>query len=100
VYKITNENFKKYGQQYLLHTPNSQYEFNKNLKHINKISIDHKYSIKQGFIDKISPEIIGSIVNLEILSFSKNSSKQEKCSISLQTLLNNYNKFLNENKIN
>jgi len=66
----------------------------------NKLAIDHKYSISKGFQDKISPEIIGSIVNLEILTHSKNSSKGRKCSISLTKLLNDYQNFINENQNN
>lgn len=53
-------------------------------------SLDHRYSIKQGFIDLIDPEIIGNIVNLEYINVSKNSSKQAKCSIGKEELLSSY----------
>ena len=54
-------------------------------------SLDHKYSIKQGFLDGISPEIIGSNHNLEIITIAENSSKGAKCSITKEELLNLFN---------
>jgi hypothetical protein len=97
VWAITKEQIRNYG-----HLINS--ELLKENKNINewkeKWSIDHKFSIKEGWKQKISPEIIGSIINLEIISFSSNSSKQSKCSITLEKLIKNYNIFINENKIN
>lgn len=93
VWIITNQYVKQYLDTEL-------FKQNKQLQWKDKISIDHKYSIYMGFKNKISPEIIGCIVNLELMSFSENSSKQQKCSISLHRLLNDYNNFINENKIN
>lgn len=58
--------------------------------------LDHMYSIKEGFINNIDPEIIGSKYNLRIISASENNSKRTKCSIELDTLL----KFYHENKNN
>lgn len=58
-----------------------------------EFQLDHKYSIKMGFINEISPEIIGSVVNLEILPAKFNSSKKENCSITKQQLLHQYKKF-------
>ena len=49
-------------------------------------SLDHMYSIKQGFLDNIDPEIIGSYHNLEIISSIENSSKGAKCSITKEDL--------------
>ena len=64
--------------------------------------LDHKYSIKMGFINGIDAKIIGSVVNLEILPNVLNCSKQHKCSISKKYLLNEYKKFKEdyENQIN
>lgn len=73
---------------------------NKFKDHKNELTIDHKYSTFEGYKNKISPEIIGSIVNLEILTHSVNSSKGIKCSISLSKLTNDYQNFINENKNN
>ena len=72
------------------------YYTNKNLKYVNNIelrgiefgySLDHKYSIKQGFLDEISADIIGSHYNLEIITISENSSKGAKCSITKEELI-------------
>ena len=93
VWQITYESIKKYWQK-------DWKGDNKNKNYKNKLTIDHKYSVSNGFRDKISPEIIGSIINLEILTRSKNSSKGPKCSISLNKLINDYQNFINENKIN
>ena len=49
--------------------------------------LDHKYSILKGFNNNVSPKIVGHWKNLEIMSGSKNRSKQEKCSIELTELL-------------
>ena len=67
-----------------------------------EFQLDHKYSIKMGFINNIPPEIIGSIVNLEILPAKLNNSKKEKCSISKNQLLQEYKNFKEnyESKIN
>lgn len=53
--------------------------------------LDHKYSIRQGFVNGVNPEIIGSIHNLEILSASENCSKRADCSISLNELVEAHN---------
>ncbi len=49
--------------------------------------LDHKFSIAQGFLDGISPEIIGNIRNLEMLPWLENVKKGMKCSISLCELI-------------
>lgn len=65
------------------------------LENIEKRSInfhlDHKYSIKQGFIDNIRPDIIGNNVNLEIIPAGINMSKGCKCSITKEELLELFN---------
>ena len=60
------------------------------LRENNKFGLDHKYSIKQGFLDGILPCIIGSIHNLEILTWEENSSKGSKCSITKEDLFDLY----------
>lgn len=49
--------------------------------------LDHKFSICEGFKQNVSPEIIGSKYNLEIIPRRENCFKQEKCSIELEELL-------------
>jgi hypothetical protein len=51
--------------------------------------LDHMYSITQGFIDKIPPEIMGHHCNLRLIPKSANRSKRVKCSITLEELLGN-----------
>lgn len=49
-------------------------------------NIDHKYSISEGFKNKVPPEIIGHIKNLEMIPWKKNVKKQANCSITLKEL--------------
>jgi hypothetical protein len=60
--------------------------------------LDHKYSIKMGFINDIDPKIIGSVINVEIIASKINSSKKEKCSITKQQLIKEYTKFKKKNE--
>ena len=48
--------------------------------------LDHKYSIKQGFIDNISPLIIGNISNLEFIPWEENNKKRSKCSVKINDI--------------
>lgn len=56
----------------------------------NGYHLDHKYSVSRGYHDCIPPEIIGSIINLEIIPASENMKKSAKCSINKETLLEKY----------
>lgn len=53
--------------------------------------LDHKFSIKAGFINKISPKYIGHRCNLELLPALDNMKKNAKCSITIETLLESIN---------
>ena len=55
--------------------------------------IDHKFSIREGFEENIPPEIIGSLKNLEMIPGRKNCSKNSKCSITKEELLNDPGKM-------
>lgn len=55
--------------------------------------LDHKYSIKMGFINDIPAEIIGAVINLEIIPCVENCKKRAKCSISKPALLTEYKKL-------
>ena len=48
--------------------------------------IDHKFSISEGFKQGVPPEIIGDIVNLEMIPAIENIRKYGKCSITLKKL--------------
>jgi len=52
--------------------------------------LDHKYSIQSGYINKIPPEIISHYINLEMFAALDNNSKNYKCSISKEDLINKY----------
>ena len=53
--------------------------------------LDHIYSVKAGFINKVDPFIIGSCANLRIISKSENLQKNARCDITLEQLLEKYN---------
>ena len=53
--------------------------------------VDHKVSICSGYENKISPDIIGSIFNLEMIPARKNCSKGKKNSMSIEELINLFN---------
>lgn len=65
--------------------------FNKRGRNSGDYHLDHKYSIFQGFKDNIPAEIIGNIVNLEMLESRENMSKNIKCSISKDELFEMFN---------
>ena len=52
--------------------------------------LDHKYSVAAGYLNKIPPEIISSKHNLEYITAEENLAKKEKCSISINTLIEHY----------
>ena len=55
--------------------------------------LDHKFSMYQGFLDKVSPKIIGHPMNLEVIPRGQNCSKSKNCSIKLSTLIRLCNDF-------
>lgn len=48
--------------------------------------LDHKFSIKKAFELNIPVYIVGNIKNLEMIHHSKNCTKQDECSITLDKL--------------
>lgn len=50
--------------------------------------LDHKYSILEGFKNKIKPEIIASLNNLVFIPWRDNVVKRTKCSITKEELIN------------
>ena len=51
-------------------------------------SLDHKFSVRAGFDNNISTDIISHWKNLEVMTFSKNAKKHKKCSITIEKLNN------------
>ena len=54
--------------------------------------IDHKVSVKEGFLNQIPPEIIGSKFNLELLTKKENCQKQANSSMNIRDLCSMYYK--------
>lgn len=98
VYNITWSQIKQYGE--LKFGKDLWDRFKKSRKLDNKkwITVDHRFSRNQGFLYKVSPEIIGHICNLQLLTFDDNRRKQTECSISLEGLNIEISEF--EKKLN
>lgn len=52
----------------------------------NGVSRDHKYSIKEGFKNNISPEILRHPANCQLMRHVQNNTKKSNCSVSLEEL--------------
>ena len=53
---------------------------------INAYNLDHKFSVAEGFKEKVHPAVIGHYCNLEILPVLDNIRKGRKCSMTLEEL--------------
>ena len=51
-----------------------------------KAAISVAANITEGFKNKVSPKVIGSIYNLEFIPYNVNTAKGIKCSITLEEL--------------
>ena len=69
-----------------LDLPNNRYGYH----------IDHKFSISEGYKNKINPIIISAKENLEMLFWKDNLNKNKKSSITLDELLSKTKYLLNE----
>lgn len=58
-----------------------------------KYHLDHKFSTIEGFKNNIPVHIIGHVCNLEMILGRNNLSKNRKCSIDLETLIDNINNY-------
>lgn len=63
----------------------------------NKYQIDHIYSIKEGYKNKITPNLISHPVNLRVITWEENSSKGSKCEATIDFLIDEAAKFLLNN---
>ena len=97
--KCDLEEFKAYQRDVIRYTTRSYKKFKylvnplDLLRGHNAFELDHKFSIAAGFNENISPEIIGHWTNLEMLPAYENASKWLYCSVDLQTLISNYQKY-------
>jgi len=80
--------FKKYRRKVYYWTSKNDLTtlVNHNNRARSAYHLDHKYSIAEGFKNKVPPEIIGSINNLEFLLHTDNIKKGTRCSIKLEEL--------------
>jgi hypothetical protein len=61
--------------------------------------VDHRFSVQMGFVNDVPPEVVGSIVNLEVLPRADNCRKSRRSSITLSCLNEIYQQFIsNENQ--
>jgi hypothetical protein len=60
---------------------------------LNGISRDHMISVKFGYENNINPEIIKHPANCQLLIHNNNSSKNKKCSLTLNELINKIDKW-------
>lgn len=57
--------------------------------------LDHRYSVKEGFKNKVKLRIINCLYNIHQIPTEENNKKRAKCSISLQELKANWRKYSN-----
>lgn len=93
VHSITWSQMKRFGRLKFGYDVWHKIKESRKLPQNEWLTVDHKYSRNDGFINGISCEIIGHICNLEILSFTDNRNKWSKSSISMDHLLNEIEKF-------
>ena len=92
--KELQDPFQKYKTKVLYFTEQQYFEHKNTIDPKNirgrKYNLDHIYSIQQGFLDNIPPEIIGHWTNLQILYHKENSSKNIKCWKTKEQLFEDY----------
>lgn len=84
------EEFKKYSSLVWIYTNHTLKKHNiKNieLRGRNKLHLDHKYSIREGFNNNINPKILANRNNLCMIPEEENIRKGSSCSITLDELL-------------
>lgn len=63
------------------------------IKNINGISRDHLYSVTDGWINNVSPDLIRHPANCNLIPHTQNQSKHKKSSITLEELYSRIEKF-------
>lgn len=90
VFSFTQYNLRIFGENYF----GENWKSTLGCKNINTdFNIDHIYSIKNGFMKKIPPYVIGSIVNLRLILFGENISKSDRSDITIEELYEKYEIF-------
>lgn len=57
------------------------------------LTVDHRFSKNEGFINSVPCDVIGHICNLEIISFSENRKKWSNSSITIEDLMKEISDF-------
>ena len=73
-------------EQHGWYSPGGKFGRNKNTN-FTGVSRDHLYSVQEGWINDVDPEILGHPANCQIILQSENISKGNRSSISLDDLL-------------
>jgi len=60
---------------------------------LNGISRDHRFSVKEGFLNSVDPKLISHPANCELKRHKENQNKHTKCSINLDELIREIEKF-------
>lgn len=60
------------------------------------IHLDHRFSILEGFLNKIPPEIMGGPINLRFLTLEENVSKSSNCEFDKDTLFAKYEDYVKD----
>lgn len=68
------------------------------LRGVLQYHIDHMYSVKNGFLNNMPPEIISSYVNLTMLEYFENSRKSMNNSQTIEELQEKYNERIVDNE--
>ena len=89
VKQITNHNFRKY--HYII----NPMEF---LRGHMQYHVDHLFTVREAFDNKIPPEIVSSPINLQMLPATENISKGSRSDITKETLYELYHQFEEEIK--
>lgn len=55
--------------------------------------IDHKYSVKEGFINQVPISVLSHVCNVELISVSENAKKGAICSITMEELIERIQNF-------
>jgi len=93
VKKITETTYKKYKNII------NPYNYERVVNGKKGFQLDHIYSIFEGFLNKVEPEIMGHIENLQMIKWEDNRFKSKKCSIDLIELKNRIKLYENEKTI-
>ena len=90
VYNLSNKNYRRY--KHIINPHNLP-------RGRNKFHLDHKFSIYDGFVNNVPPEVISSVSNLQILSEHENISKHKESCLSLNELIEGKGDYMKKEAI-